>query len=124
MPCDKDPRLYSSLGICICIPKLVLAGLDLGNISDLVILCLFSFLLPIRSKYSGLLPVMASTTTTAVELQHNPGQERQLKHTDAAAATPAPAPDDVMQASIVADSQVPDGGQGWVVIAACAVVTW
>lgn len=67
---------------------------------------------------------MASTTTTAIELQHNPGQERQLKHTDAAAATPAPAPDDVMQASIVADSQVPDGGQGWIVIAACAVVTW
>ncbi|BCR92808.1 uncharacterized protein ACHE_80708A [Aspergillus chevalieri] len=66
---------------------------------------------------------MASTqqTTTAVELQDNPGQERQLK---APAPTTAPTADNVMQASLLADSQVPDGGNGWVVISGCAMVTW
>lgn len=66
---------------------------------------------------------MASTqqTSTAVELQDNPGQERQLK---APASTAAPPSDNAMQASLLADSQVPDGGNGWVVISGCAMVTW
>lgn len=31
---------------------------------------------------------------------------------------------DIMQQSLLADSQVPDGGEAWVVISGCAVVTW
>ena len=32
--------------------------------------------------------------------------------------------DDILQASRVADSTVPDGGYGWAVIFGCAVMTW
>ncbi|PHH63905.1 hypothetical protein CDD81_5353 [Ophiocordyceps australis] len=31
---------------------------------------------------------------------------------------------DILEASRLADSSVPDGGYGWVVVSACAVVTW
>ena len=66
---------------------------------------------------------MASTRTisTAIELQENPGEERQLKPQ---APTTAPPSDNVMQASLLADSEAPDGGNGWIVISGCAMVTW
>lgn len=32
--------------------------------------------------------------------------------------------EDVLEASRLADSTVPDGGYGWAVIAGCAVMTW
>ncbi|KAJ5412502.1 uncharacterized protein N7487_006861 [Penicillium crustosum] len=35
-----------------------------------------------------------------------------------------PSETDIMQQSLLADSQVPDGGEAWVVISGCAVVTW
>lgn len=65
---------------------------------------------------------MASTQTisTAIELQENPGEERQLKPQ---VPTTTPPSDDAMQASLLADSQVPDGGNGWIVISGCAMVT-
>jgi hypothetical protein len=71
---------------------------------------------------------MATTTiTTAIELE---------SHSDNVARTTAAAvhntsdnystgrreDDEVMQASLAADSQVPDGGYGWVVIFACALL--
>lgn len=62
-------------------------------------------------------------TSTAIELQDYPGEGRQLKHTEPSTSTPA-AQDEAMQISLAADSEVPDGGQGWVVMAGCAVVTW
>jgi hypothetical protein len=33
-------------------------------------------------------------------------------------------PDTIIRASLLADSQVPDGGYGWVVISACSVLTF
>ncbi|KAJ6117139.1 hypothetical protein N7512_006864 [Penicillium capsulatum] len=69
---------------------------------------------------------MATTTqtlpSTAIELPSlapNPG-ERQRNIT----RDPDPGPDEVMQQSLLADSQVPDGGYGWVLIGACALITW
>lgn len=38
--------------------------------------------------------------------------------------TTPPSEDDVMEQSLIADSEVPDGGEAWIVITACAVVTW
>lgn len=65
---------------------------------------------------------MSSTQiSTAIELQENTGEERQLKPQG---PTTAPPSDNVMQASLLADSEVPDGGNGWIVISGCAMVTW
>ncbi|PYI31210.1 monocarboxylate transporter [Aspergillus indologenus CBS 114.80] len=70
---------------------------------------------------------MASTSTsTAVQWQTAPAIElesRAPKH-PLAAPPAAPADDAIMQASAQADAEVPDGGRGWVVIGACAVLTW
>ncbi|KAL1963989.1 hypothetical protein VTN77DRAFT_7664 [Rasamsonia byssochlamydoides] len=67
-----------------------------------------------------------STTTTAIELQsgENVAEERQLRTAANPATTSAPGTDEVMQAPLLADSEVPEGGYGWVVIFACAVITF
>ncbi|KAA8642776.1 hypothetical protein EYZ11_002932 [Aspergillus tanneri] len=61
-----------------------------------------------------------TTTATAIELQTGAVEER---GTRSHVYPPADA-DEVLQASLLADAQVPDGGYAWVVIAGCAVVTW
>lgn len=67
----------------------------------------------------------AQTLSTAVELHDHPVDERGPKSRgeNTTAITSGP-DDDVMQASRLADAEVPDGGYGWVVISACAVLTW
>ncbi|KAL5336312.1 major facilitator superfamily domain-containing protein [Aspergillus crustosus] len=62
------------------------------------------------------------STTTSVELTSPRGVEERRIH-------PEPSPtntnaDAIMQASLIADSQVPDGSYGWVAVSACAVLTW
>lgn len=65
---------------------------------------------------------MATRVTTAIELQPQPetltardSRDRQSANDEA---------DHIIQASRLADSAVPDGGYGWVVIAGCAIIGW
>jgi hypothetical protein len=48
----------------------------------------------------------------------------QNRRDDVDAAPPVEHDDNILAASRLADSTVPDGGMGWVVIAACGVVTF
>ncbi|KAF7590770.1 hypothetical protein BBP40_002386 [Aspergillus hancockii] len=64
-----------------------------------------------------------NSTSTAVELQE--GNHVGTRVTKPAAdVTPIQNSDEVLQASLVADAQVPDGGYGWVIISGCAIITW
>ncbi|KAL3496519.1 major facilitator superfamily domain-containing protein [Aspergillus germanicus] len=65
---------------------------------------------------------MVQSSTTSVELTSRNGAEERLHRAER--PSPIVEDDQVMQESLVADSQVPDGGYGWVVISACAIVTW
>lgn len=64
--------------------------------------------------------------STAIELPNmDPKQGERQRNVANAPDTETDTPqDEVMQQSLIADSQVPDGGYGWVLICACALVTW
>ncbi|CAG8235595.1 unnamed protein product [Penicillium salamii] len=67
----------------------------------------------------------AEKSSTAVELHGHPAEERGPKSRgETTTAITSSSDDEVMQASRLADAEVPDGGYGWVVISACAVLTW
>lgn len=72
---------------------------------------------------------ITTSTTTAVELSPLPplpnssGHNRfhnGVLHNESQTSSS----DDVLEASRLADSEVPDGGYGWVVITGCAVLAW
>ncbi|OQE39260.1 hypothetical protein PENCOP_c007G02422 [Penicillium coprophilum] len=66
------------------------------------------------------------STTTGISLQDlntTNLEERPVRTNQNDLSTP-PSETDIMQQSLIADSQVPDGGEAWVVISGCAVVTW
>lgn len=72
---------------------------------------------------------ITTSTTTAVELSPLPplsnssGHNR--FHNDVAnSESQNSSSDDVLEASRLADSEVPDGGYGWVVLSGCAVLAW
>ncbi|RYP44494.1 hypothetical protein DL768_009033 [Monosporascus sp. mg162] len=66
---------------------------------------------------------MASSTTTAIELeQRRPtATHRELPNISDRGSSDV---DPVLQASQQADSEVPDGGYGWVVVMSCAILSW
>ncbi|KAF4547769.1 Aspyridones efflux protein-like protein 5 [Elsinoe fawcettii] len=64
-----------------------------------------------------------TTTTTAISLEPirpNTLTQRDVSHLPSSKDRV----DEVLTASLAADSTVPDGGQGWIVIVGCAVMTW
>ncbi|PKK55194.1 hypothetical protein CI102_40 [Trichoderma harzianum] len=72
---------------------------------------------------------MATSTTTAVELvelpiQNNASGHNRFHNNAPADESQTSSSDDVLEASRLADSVVPDGGYGWVVVGACAVIAW
>lgn len=74
---------------------------------------------------------MASSVSTSIRLEPHPRANSNITQRDGIHHT-STSPQDlsgsdadpVLEASRVADSTVPDGGRGWVVVAACAVVAW
>ncbi|KAH9983981.1 MFS general substrate transporter [Xylariaceae sp. FL0662B] len=67
---------------------------------------------------------MAETsTTTAIELE---SRSYTVVHREAPTATSQNAVDldPVLEASRLADSDVPDGGYGWVIVTSCAILSW
>lgn len=72
---------------------------------------------------------MATSTTTAVELvelpiQNNASGHNRFHNNAIIEESQTSSSDDVLEASRLADSVVPDGGYGWVVVGACAVIAW
>ncbi|KAJ5696906.1 hypothetical protein N7455_000200 [Penicillium solitum] len=68
-------------------------------------------------------PQSTSTGISLQDLNTTNLEERPARTTQNDLSTP-PSETDIMQQSLLADSQVPDGGEAWVVISGCAVVTW
>ncbi|KAJ5920181.1 hypothetical protein N7516_011039 [Penicillium verrucosum] len=65
------------------------------------------------------------STSTGISLQdRNTNLEERPARTIQNGPSTPPSETDIMQQSLLADSQVPDGGEAWVVISGCAVVTW
>lgn len=62
-------------------------------------------------------------SATAIELHESPVATI-VPTSSARVDEPVSQSEDILEASRLADSTVPDGGYGWIVIASCAVLTW
>lgn len=73
---------------------------------------------------------MASTMTqtteppSAIELDNRNAENNDHQDDQLRALETDPDADAIMHASLLADSEVPDGGYGWVVVFSGAVITW
>ncbi|KAL4763462.1 major facilitator superfamily domain-containing protein [Aspergillus foveolatus] len=66
--------------------------------------------------------IPAQSSTTSVELSSITGTEGRLHRADPSSLSAYDI--SMMQASAEVDSQLPDGGYGWVAVSGCAVLTW
>ncbi|KAL4999331.1 major facilitator superfamily domain-containing protein [Aspergillus recurvatus] len=66
--------------------------------------------------------VPTQSSTTSVELSSMTGTGERLHRADP--SSPPAHDTGIMQASAEADSQLPDGGYGWVAVSGCSVLTW
>ena len=64
---------------------------------------------------------MSTTITTGIQLEHFDGNVTQR---DNYAGNAGEDVDQVIQASRIADSTVPDGGYGWAIVLGCAILAW
>lgn len=65
----------------------------------------------------------SSAPPSTIELENRSNDDR-TEAVDAATQLDPSNPSAIFQASLLADSQAPDGGYGWVVIFACSVLTF
>lgn len=66
--------------------------------------------------------IPAQSSTTSVELSSTTGTGERLHRADPSSLSAHDTR--MMQASAEVDSQLPDGGYGWVAVSGCAVLTW
>ncbi|KAJ1327439.1 MFS transporter MCT family solute carrier family 16 (monocarboxylic acid transporters) member 10 [Microdochium nivale] len=79
-------------------------------------------------KYLQMMATTTTSTTTAIELEQRlpvptrggPASSSRNSFTN----NSSDANDPILQASQLADADVPEGGYGWVVVASCAVLSW
>ncbi|KAK5637063.1 hypothetical protein RRF57_012775 [Xylaria bambusicola] len=68
---------------------------------------------------------MATSTSTTTALELGPlATVLQREPIEALKSDSSSTVDPVLEASRLADSDVPDGGYGWVVVASCALLSW
>jgi hypothetical protein len=81
-------------------------------------LCINAFVQ--SAKYAIIQSCTTMTTTSSETIELAP----RFNASRGVAATPDDDTTSILQASRIADSEVPDGGYGWVVLFGCSVITW
>ena len=71
-----------------------------------------------------LTPPLSSSSGPFINLTQATGVPAQTELLDWNAATGQPGDDTVIEASRIADESAPDGGYGWVIVAACSLMTF
>lgn len=65
---------------------------------------------------------MTTVITTDIELDHNPTTQTIANDEPLVNSSTSPKLDDVAEASRIVDAGVPEGGYGWIALAACGIL--